>query len=232
MEFSFGIVTIKGNEKLLKQTIKSIEEQKIKDYEIIVVGGDEITTKNDKIYQIPFDETFHTGWLTKKKNIITKMSKYENIVYTHDYLKFEKNWYEGYLKFGNNFKVCMNKIVNKDGKRYRDWVLWPHNDNKVWNEYFTETRECLIPYEISHLSKYMYISGAYWVAKADFMNKHQLDESLVYLDPEDVEWSQRVREETDFKMNLFSTVKLLRQKDVAFKEATSRTLEFLESDKY
>lgn len=33
-------------------------------------------------------------------------------------------WYEGYLKFGEDFKVCMNKFVNPDYSRFRDWVIW------------------------------------------------------------------------------------------------------------
>tara|TARA_Y100000389_G_scaffold132294_1_gene129709 strand:- start:51 stop:746 length:696 start_codon:yes stop_codon:yes gene_type:complete len=228
MNFTFGIVTVKGNEKLLKKTIRSIEKLNIPNYEIYIIGGNEFKTKNSKVYQIPFDDSFYVGWLTKKKNIITKLANYENIVYSHDYISFDSGWYEGFLRFGNNFNIAMNKIVNKDGTRYRDWVLWPHNNNDEWNTYFTETRECLIPYETNNMSKHMYISGAFWVAKKNIMENYPLNENLIYLDPEDVEWSERVRRDHNFKMNIYSSVKLLRQKDVAFQEAGERTLQFIE----
>jgi glycosyltransferase involved in cell wall biosynthesis len=38
MNFTFGIVTVKGNEKLLKKTIKSIEKLNIPNYEIYIIG--------------------------------------------------------------------------------------------------------------------------------------------------------------------------------------------------
>ena len=44
------------------------------------------------------------------------MSKFENIVYLHDYVYLDKSWYEGFLKYGNNFEVVVNRIINFDKK--------------------------------------------------------------------------------------------------------------------
>ena len=46
------------------------------------------------------------------ENLITSMSKFENIVYLHDYVYLDKSWYEGFLKYGNNFEVVVNRIIN------------------------------------------------------------------------------------------------------------------------
>jgi hypothetical protein len=46
---------------------------------------------------------------------------YENVVYSHDYLTYDPDWYEGFLKFGNNFNVCSNRIYCVTGERFRDW---------------------------------------------------------------------------------------------------------------
>ena len=63
----------------------------------------------------------------------------------------------------------------------------------------------------------MTASGTYWVAKKEFMLKHKLNENLCWSDGEDCEWSIRIRNNTDIKMNLHSTVKLLVWKDIYLK---------------
>ena len=42
---------------------------------------------------------------------------------------------------------------------------------------------------------------------------NKLKESLNWGQGEDVEWSKRIRNITDFKMNMYSSVKLLKSKD-------------------
>ena len=70
----------------------------------------------------------------------------------------------------------------------------------------------------------MYISGAYWVAKKDFMTKNKLNEQLLWGEGEDVEWSKRVRKKIEFDFNELSTVKLLKEKEVIFKEIDDEKL--------
>ena len=95
----------------------------------------------------------------------------------HDYLLLHKNWYKGFVNFGNDFEIAMNKILNPDKSRYRDWTLWPH-DSSV--DEIIADNACLLPYDVSNLSKYMYISGAYWVAKKYVMEEFPLNENLVW----------------------------------------------------
>ena len=127
MNFTFGIITDGKNDSYLNQVIDSIELLKIPEYEIIVVGNSKIN--RNKTFVIEFDESIKKSWITKKKNLITQNAKYSNIVYSHDYIVYESDWYEGYLKYGDKFKICMNKILNSDYSRFRDWVLWPHNNS-------------------------------------------------------------------------------------------------------
>jgi hypothetical protein len=213
MKFTFGIITDGNSEDNLNKVIDSIESQNIKEYQIIIVGNSYIS--RDNTFIIPFNETIRPSWITRKKNLITANSRYENIVYTHDYVVFESDWYKGFLKFGEDFNVCMNKFVNPDNSRFRDWVIWPHNDNFM-DGIVLPNRECLIPYDITHLSKYMYISGTYWVAKKSTMMEFPLNENLSWGQGEDVFWSKQVRQKYDFSINQFSTVKSLKFKDPAF----------------
>jgi len=224
MKFTFGIITAGTSDESLNLVIDSIERQNIPEYQILIVGNSQVSRKNTFI--IPFDESIKPGWITRKKNIVTINARYENVVYTHDYVVFEDDWYEGFLKFGDDFKICMNKFVNPDYSRFRDWVIWPHNDNFM-DSIVLPNRECLIPYDITYLSKYQYISGTYWVAKKQVMEDHPLDDNLLHCQGEDVEWSKRVRYKYDFSMNPYSTVKSLKFKDPAFNVAGEETIQKL-----
>ena len=206
MNFSFGIC--KGiNSPFLKEIIYSIRQQNIDKYEIIIVG-EKHTEFGDDIINIDFDESIKPIWITKKKNLITKNAKYENIVYLHDYVYFKPDWYKGQILKGHDIKIRMDKIKNNNGVRFRDWCIWPHNDNVIDN---IIGRSIMIPYDMTHLSKYMYINGTYWIANKKIMTEFPLNEDLVWGESEDVEWSKRVREKYSFEMNDFSEVRLLKQ---------------------
>lgn len=213
MDFTFGIITDGNYDHFINETINSIEMENIPNYEIIVVGNSGVIRNNTIV--IPFNENIRPMWITKKKNIITQNAKYENIVFLHDYIRLCPGWYEGYLKFGNDFIVCMNIILNLDGSRFRDWVLW---ENPTINgEEIIKRAEHIIPYHIDNLSRYMYFSGAYWVAKKYIMEKIPLNEDLVWNRGEDVEWSKKYRVDNKFLMNINSKVKLMKMKDPVYR---------------
>ena len=216
MNFTFGIIT-NGDNPNMETIINSIRNEKIPNYEIIIIGGVE-RTGDDIIYE-PFDENQRSMWITKKKNILTNLAKYENIVYFHDYIYLMPGWYEGHLKYGDDFKVLMDRMTNTDGHRWRDWMLW----DLPFPEQHQGIRR-ILPYDIE-LSKYMYISGAYWVAKKDVMLEFPLDENRLWGQGEDVVWSQAVRKKYDFKMNIHSEVKFLKYKENVFGYATPEDIE-------
>lgn len=232
MNFTFGIVT-GGSIEMVNKVIDSIEKQNIPNYEVVVVGGNPIDRKNT--VHIPFDEDQRKMWITKKKNLITENAKYDNVVYMHDYVELDDNWYIGYLDFGDDFKVCMNIIQNQDGKRFRDWTLWYRDLHMAINDDVTKTEikkiidtaEVIIPYNITHLSKYMYISGAYWVAKKDVMKEFMLNERLGWGQGEDVEWSSRIKKKYDFSMNENSIVKFIKMKEHIWNECSDEVIEIL-----
>jgi hypothetical protein len=212
MNFTFGIITYqKDPQNTLSLIINSIKDLNIPNYEIIIIGGDEdYKSENLSIYS--FEENPKGGWITKKKNLITKHAKYENIVYLHDYMIFDKDWYINFLNFGNDFKVCMNQMINPDGTRFRDWTLWAESAEEIGIPHL----HYLIPYDITNLSRLMYFSGSYWVAKKEVMEEFPLNENLLWGQSEDVEWSKRIREKYNFSINKNSKVKLLKYKHPIF----------------
>jgi len=211
VNLTFGIIT-EGN-KDLSFLLSSIQKQLIPNYQIIIVGGE---VAYEGAVHIPFDETVKKAWITKKKNIITENAIYGNVVYLHDYICLREGWYEGYLKFGDKFDVCMNPILNYDGTRFRDWTLFP----TFLPPELHSRRDLLLPYSLTCLTQYQYISGAYWVAKRDVMQKCPLNEDLCWGQEEDLEWSRRVLSKYSYSINIHSIVQITKPgKDRAFSEA-------------
>jgi hypothetical protein len=227
MDFSFGVITDGKQDANLQLVVESVRNLNIPKYEIIIVGKT-LISGND-IYNIDFDENEKNAWITKKKNLITKFSNYENIVYSHDYVTFHENWYEGFLNFNShtNYSVCMNRIINLNGDRFRDWLINPFEVSEELRLILSLRPEglskpgyaCILPYWVTNLTELMYISGTYWVAKKDVMMEFPLNESLLWGQGEDVEWSNRIRNKYKFSINANSAVLLIKQKEEYFIEA-------------
>lgn len=229
MKFTFGIITNGESRANLDIVLSSIEYLQIPDenYEVIIVGGNkDYISDNGLLKIISFDETKKKAWITRKKNIITENAKFDNIVYMHDYIIFSKDWYDGFKKFGNRFDLCMTPIQNADGTRFRDWTLWPHDITSDGSA----NLNALLPYDVTDLSKYMYFSGAYWIAKKKVMQEFSLDETLSWGESEDIKWSKQVRKKYNFKLNPYSSVKLLKQKDPIFNMTTSELIQELRAN--
>ena len=118
----------------------------------------------------------------------------------HDYVGLESDWLKGFNAFGDKWEVCMNVVLNKNNTRYRDWCGWD----------YPGIGPGLLPYD--GYIKEMYISGTYFCVKKYFFIENLLDEKLFWGESEDVEWSLRVRDKTQFKMNTKSKVKFLKLK--------------------
>ena len=217
MNFTFGIIT---SNTVDQSVLNSIYDQNIPKFDIIVVGGHPpINHKHYRspITHIPFNETIKQNWITRKKNIITENAKYNNIVFMHDYVQLSKNWYTEFLKFGDEWDICMNKIYNLDNTRFRDWCAYDDPEINWPGGGYPETHtnnghRIMLPSYKYDKKQYMYISGTYWVAKKYVMEQEPLNESLVWGESEDVEWSKRVLNKYDYKMNTDSIVTVLKQK--------------------
>lgn len=229
MKFTFGIITADTSNNQLKDVIQSIIEQNIPIFEIIIIGGiDQEYFYDSPIRHFEFEEV-SKPWITKKKNLITQHALYENIVYLHDYVILCKGWYQGWLEM-KDFSVANNIILNQDNSRFRDLTLVPW-ELKFPNSFpiFISDQKYLIPYKEKYLKKFnrwIYFSGAYFVAKKEVMLKEPLDEKLFWGDGEDIEWANRITKKFELSFNFTSKCKLLKQKDLVLKEISSLHLEF------
>lgn len=224
MNFTFGIITDGSQDDRVRDIIASINALRIPDsYEILIVNPTtELTITLDKkvLRRIPFADDKPLGWITRKKNVIAQEAMYENIVFLHDYVKFEAGWYDWWADFGGDWDIAMNVIENADGSRFRDWCFWdkpncPNTIREPWcPEGITfEGRPQLAPYDATN-TQHMYVSGTYFLAKKQFMLDNPLNENLFWGQGEDVEHSLRVRDTWKYRMNVNSRVRLMKPKDL------------------
>lgn len=204
--WSFVIVTSGTECDVLTKSIQSILEcfeSKEKPFEIIVVGQNDNYPSNDThVKYIPYrGSKILSGWITLKKNLGAYNARYDKLVVMHDYVRLTKGWYEGFNEFGDDFLVCTNIIKRKDGLRARDWCVYDYPDLGA----------AMLPYE-KNCNEYIYISGTYFVCKTKFYIEHPLDETRRWAEEEDVEWSRRIRQITQFKINTLSCVEFLKDK--------------------
>jgi hypothetical protein len=227
MDFTFGIITggsKNHREKINNQSvstriiqiINSISSQYIPNFEIIIVGGNDYFTEFESVKHFKFKESRRTlvrigrkfefkrkAYITRKKNLIIKYAKYENIVFMHDYYALAPNWYKNMVLFGDEFDIQMNSVRDMKGNRYHDWELMDLPGLNM---------ESHLPYEVQDLNKFQYISGGYWVAKKSVMERYPLNEDLSWGEGEDIEWSKRVKKDYKFAINAKSEVNLIKEK--------------------
>lgn len=205
MSITFGIITGGGQDYFINQIIDSIEEENIPEYEVIVIGA--FVFQRDKTTVFQFPEDLVPMWITKKKNIIGQLAKYENIVLLHDYVKLEKGWYEGFQRFNEEqpeWDVGMCKMKEKNGNRSMDWMGLP-NDPIYGN--------VLFPYDYCN-PKGMYVPGNFFMVKKEFFQKHPLDEKRIWGMGEDIEWSKRIFGGADNSEWLRNILKIPMDQDV------------------
>jgi len=199
MSWTFGIITSGVTPLHLKLQIESIRKLNLDKYQILIVGGPQISGKDIK--HLAFDESQVSGWITKKKNLVARNADFENLIVAHDYIGFHQDWAAGFEIFGSDWDVCMTRVEDIAGRRFYDWVYWDCPDT---------ARYSAVPYDEVSNTNMQFIPGGYFVTKTSFFSEHPLNESLAWGESEDVEWSLRVRS-ANYRMNPFSRVRHLKR---------------------
>ena len=193
MNFSFCVTTDYSDINRLNEVINSIHDLNIPFYEINVIGGKDSYKDGYYVSYIYFNEKEKPAWITRKKNILANYSKYDNLVFLHDYFVFDKDWYNSFKEFGDDWDICSNQQLLITGKRhFTDWVTW---DDPIFPRY-TE-----LPYDEWSRTKNMYISGGYFLVKKHVAMNDPFNEELTHGQAEDIEWSLRVRDKYVMKCN-------------------------------
>jgi len=226
--WSFIIITSGQFNEHLNGCVSSIINASIdKDFEIIVVGGEGKTDQrfthiifneekqyyslNNIIEQLKrgrFRKIFKkTGAIAEKKNIGSKLAKFDKLCILHDYVSLSNDWFQTYkTETSDEWDILIPKVINSDNRRHRDWVLWKdpiYSENKFPN--------CLPPYDYE--SEYYYVNGTVMLVKSEFFSQNPLNDLLFWGQGEDVEWSLRVRKKAKLLKQFNLVFKYLKYKD-------------------
>ena len=117
-KWTFGILTLGTRNEWVEQMIDSIIRQKIPEFEIIICGKYDLKRKEPFIRFVPSND--HLPRVTKKKNDVCREAMYENICVLHDRVILDDGWFEGMLRFGNNWDY-LGCIVTHQGTRSYDY---------------------------------------------------------------------------------------------------------------
>lgn len=200
-------------------------------YEILLIGSPKLEIKNHllnyflnpefpDIKIIDFDETDKKGWITRKKNILTEQASGEFLVLMHDYVALDSKWLETWVKYlivpnGKDW-IGINPVHTLEGERSADWLVSP-----IWMEWMINRNHekyvpmlfsvaphenaakyvCGLPYD-KKLSKFQYVSGAYFLGPTETFRKYPQMEHLGWGDAEDVWWSDKVLHDMGVKLIL------------------------------
>jgi hypothetical protein len=203
MNWSFIICTDGiTNVHLHNSIVKSIIKQSIPNFEII------FATENMKFIPIQhpnivtvFCNTVKDAHITFKKNLASKFAKYENLCILHDYIILANNWYKSMCDFNDSWNVCSTRILKNDGSRLNDWIVYNH----------PVCGHSLVDYT-TPTSEYHYVPGLAFCVKRQFILEYPLDENLIWGQGEDLEWSNRIKSNWDYKINTGTFLQSMKQK--------------------
>lgn len=189
--WTIGLVTNGKREQLLEAFITSVIQQGIPEFELIVCGMLSPTFVNwiDRLdipwRYIEFNERKDLGWITKKKNLICKAARFNNIAVFHDRFILAPNWFKGMQKYGNYFEVlsCTNK--NDQGLRISDWGFISSQFARM--QHGTVRFDLLYPYLLDYRDWDFraYISGGVTLIKKNVWQLCPWDERRHWIEEED-----------------------------------------------
>lgn len=208
-KWTFGIITNGKREEWMKKIISSIRKQKVKNYQIIICGIYRGQRSKDILY-IPFSDRDDRGWITKKKNLIVRKAKYENICLIHDRMILNEDWYKGMRKWGNCFENLGCRQFYR-GERVNDWIashFFIYKNNKLYYSLGS-----YVDYKDWYDS--VWFLGQLNIFKKSILLENDLfwDEGLYYGESEDYDLSTRFsREGFIHRFNDLSSVSTLTNK--------------------
>ena len=186
--WSFGIVSNGVKNNWVLEQIKSILDQNIADFEIIICGpspfegGVHFNDRVKIINDFKLEEDIRAP-ISHKKNLIIKEAQYNNLCIMHDRIILPKSWFNNLKKYGNYFDILSLRIVNQNNERILvDWMtfcsplasLYRRNRALMYDEWDDEV---IVP-------------GAVFIAKKNLIEGFMFDERLYWDEMEDIYFSK------------------------------------------
>jgi glycosyltransferase involved in cell wall biosynthesis len=180
MSHSFCIITNGNRPELLSMVIRSIQEQAVAAYEIIIAG---VYHAEPGIIYIAAEDAAANGRLGEMRNKAVARARYENIVMLDDDIIFAPDWYAAFSAYGKPFDIMTSQIRLPDGGRYYDHVT---TGGPKGQTFLDEDED----------DEYVYMTGGGgWVMKRHVAESVAWDPDRAFYQEEDVDFSRRCQEQ-------------------------------------
>ena len=189
---SFCIITNGKRPEKLHREIASIHALGMPDYEILV--GGEVPDGLDRVRVVQAPDAARGGRLGEMRNRLTEQARFDHLVVADDDLVFLADFYDGLLRFGEDYEVQCVRLLNPDGTRYWDWSTFGGPRGHVLLSY-------------AETDPHVYVTGGLCIMKTSVARRLKWDEGIGYYEGEDIEFSFRLRAAgISIKFNSHSTV--------------------------
>jgi hypothetical protein len=177
--WSFLIITNGKRPNKILIEIDSIKRLKIPQFEIIVCGISPGNLPSD-VKMIDAHYEANNAEVTKMRNILSANARFDKLVFLDDDIIFHDDFYEGLVKFGDDWDVLGVRILNLEGTRFWDWstIGGPRGHR-------------IIDYDDD--DEFSYLSGGIVLVKSSVAKKVKWNESLKAGQADDVDFSFRVK---------------------------------------
>lgn len=210
--WSFCIPTGPGDATGLNMVVKRILELDIPEKEILLCGRPDKSFKYfDKVRIVGEDIPAPPVWITRKKNVLAKEARFENLCILHDRVFLPLNFMQTIRKFGDYFpfaafqSLWFDDLLNLIPVRYSDFgcASETHLANRVTamkgdkpslfsTSLFSEIEKQNFkngnPLRNHHGS---YLTGSLYIVKRQVWLHTPQDEALYWAEFEDIEQAQR-----------------------------------------
>lgn len=199
--WTFGICTDgKTNLHFHQHIISSIRALGIPRFEIIFATENPNFSLSGLDVRVLTIKTNLGNHITLKKNKIAQAALYPNLCMMHDYIVLDSNWFKEFNAFGYDWTVCSSPFLLPNGSRWWDWCTWRGPGGHSW-----------APYD-KPADQDNYVPGMYFCVKKAFLLQYPLDERLVWMQGEDIEWSSRICDRWKYVFNPKSIARSLKMK--------------------
>jgi GT2 family glycosyltransferase len=176
MSHSFCIITNGKRAELLGTVVRSIQAQKISEYEIIIAG---IHHGAPGIVFLPAADAANCGRLGEMRNLAVARARFEHVVMLDDDIILAPDWYRAFTAYDRPFDILTSQIRLPDGGRYYDHAT---TGGPKGQAFLAEGED----------DDYVYMTGGGgWVMKDYVAKSVAWDPARAFYQGEDVDFSRR-----------------------------------------
>jgi GT2 family glycosyltransferase len=200
--WTIGIISGGNNEERLQNIIESIQQNNIPSIEVIIIGPKPrllIPTwvKHIEFVEDPKEPRFG---ITKKKNIVLKKARHNNILLLHDRYLLSADWYKNVLKSVTAWDILCFKQICQPTPEYRlmDWIDYTRSFPKArYNTHHFSRPFCIESFntrilDYPYYSLNILVNGGAFAVKKHTAERINMSEYLFWSEIEDDDFSIRV----------------------------------------